>query len=649
MDELLEQFLIEGRELVQLASDDLMALESRPADAARIDSAFRAVHTLKGSVGFFDFAAMGRLLHAAEDLLSTVRGGRLSATGPIVTVLLDCMAASDDWLDSIERTGKLPPDSDERERALRNAMAPHLGEPEAPGSGAARNDDDTGWVAGLIDRNADAVAATRAAGGTVAALKYTPAKDCFFLGDDPMAFIRSVPNLIALEIGTREAPSLDRFDPFACNLVFAALSTAPFDSIRDIFRFVPDQIVLVEAEADRPDMPGQAAGDGGGRTLRVDAGRVDALVDIVGELVVAKNGLSHLAQQAGATDAKLARDLLVAQATIDRLVGDMHRAVMTMRMVPLAGTFRRFARPVREIAGRLGKAVTFEIAGEDVEADKSVADGLFEPLLHVLRNAIDHGIETGEARLAAQKPAAGRIALEARRAGDQIVIAVTDDGAGVDLDKVRDLAKSRNLMSEAAIDALDDTAALDLVFAPGFSTASAVTDVSGRGVGLDAVRSAIEKLGGRVELTSTPGAGSVVRLTLPQALTINTVVTVRVGGERFGVPIESVRETVRIAADRIVPIHEGEAFVIRNRTVPLLRLADLLGLPRAERGKDTRVVIVNAGDDTVGIEVDGIAETFDVLLRPMQGLLSGLPGLLGTALLGDGNVLMVLDLPELIG
>jgi two-component system chemotaxis sensor kinase CheA len=649
MDELLEQFLIEGRELVQLASDDLMALESRPADAARIDSAFRAVHTLKGSVGFFDFAAMGRLLHAAEDLLSTVRGGRLSATGPIVTVLLDCMAASDDWLDSIERTGKLPPDSDERERALRNAMAPHLGEPEAPGSGAARNDDDTGWVAGLIDRNADAVAATRAAGGTVAALKYTPAKDCFFLGDDPMAFIRSVPNLIALEIGTREAPSLDRFDPFACNLVFAALSTAPFDSIRDIFRFVPDQIVLVEAEADRPDMPGQAAGDGGGRTLRVDAGRVDALVDIVGELVVAKNGLSHLAQQAGATDAKLARDLLVAQATIDRLVGDMHRAVMTMRMVPLAGTFRRFARPVREIAGRLGKAVTFEIAGEDVEADKSVADGLFEPLLHILRNAIDHGIETGEARLAAQKPAAGRIALEARRAGDQIVIAVTDDGAGVDLEKVRDLAKSRNLMSEAAIDALDDTAALDLVFAPGFSTASAVTDVSGRGVGLDAVRSAIEKLGGRVELTSTPGAGSVVRLTLPQALTINTVVTVRVGGERFGVPIESVRETVRIAADRIVPIREGEAFVIRNRTVPLLRLADLLGLPRAERGKDSRVVIVNAGDDTVGIEVDGIAERFDVLLRPMQGLLSGLPGLLGTALLGDGNVLMVLDLPELIG
>jgi two-component system chemotaxis sensor kinase CheA len=206
-------------------------------------------------------------------------------------------------------------------------------------------------------------------------------------------------------------------------------------------------------------------------------------------------------------------------------------------------------------------------------------------------------------------------------------------------------------MGAAAIDALDDTAALDLVFAPGFSTAAVVTDISGRGVGMDAVRSAVERLGGRVVMTSTRGVGSVVRLSLPQALAINTVMTVRVGEERFGVPIDAVRETVRIAADRIVPIRAGEAFAFRDRTLPLLRLADLLGLPRAARGNDIRVVIAAAGGegDAVGIEVDGVAERFDVLLRPLQGLLSGLPGVLGTALLGDGNVLMVLNLPELVG
>jgi two-component system chemotaxis sensor kinase CheA len=320
-----------------------------------------------------------------------------------------------------------------------------------------------------------------------------------------------------------------------------------------------------------------------------------------------------------------------------------------MRMIPLARTFQRFPRLVRDIAGRLDKAISFSVAGEEVEADKSIVDGIFEPLLHLLRNAIDHGIEDVETRRGMQKAAEGHIRLEARRAGDQIVVSVADDGGGIDLDAVRQLAKNRNVMDAAAVDALDDTAALELIFAPGFSTAAAVTDVSGRGVGMDAVRSAVETLGGRVLIASTRGAGSTFQLALPQAVVINTIMTVRVGDERFGVPIEAVQETMRIAADRIVPIREGEAFVVRNRTLPLLRLADLLDLPRGPRPDDIRVMIAKSGEEQVGIEVDGFAERFDVVLRPMQGLLSGMPGMLGTALLGDGQVLIVLDLRELIG
>jgi two-component system chemotaxis sensor kinase CheA len=653
MDELLDQFLIEGRELVQRASDDLLALEENPSDTGRIDSAFRAVHTLKGSVGFFDFAPMGELLHGAEDLLGAVRDGRLAANKPIIDVLLDCIGASDGWIDSIERIGTLPPNVDVLGRSLRAAMAPYLG--DAVQTVATAPEADLGWVAILIERNRDAIVEVEA-GQVITAVRYTPATDCFFLGDDPLALVRSIPGLIALEIGARDAWTTENFDPFACNLVLEALTLAPVDEVRRIFRFVPDQAIVVETRPDSAtpqtaDGPAIAEGgrDGAVRTLRVDATRIDALADIIGELVVAKNGLAHLVLQAAETDPKLARALGANQANIDRLVGDMHRAVMTMRMIPLTRTFQRFPRLVRDIAGRLDKTVTFSVAGEEVEADKSIVDGIFEPLLHVLRNAIDHGIEDAETRRGMQKPVEGHIRLEARRAGDQIVVSVTDDGAGIDLDTVRKLAKSRNPMAAAAIDALDDAAALDLIFTPGFSTTSAVTDVSGRGVGMDAVRTAVETLGGRVLVTSTRGGGSTIQLVLPQALVINTIMTVRVGDERFGVPIETVQETMRIAADRIVPIREGEAFVVRNRTLPLLRLADLLDLPRAPRLDDIRVLIANSGDERVGIEVDGFAERFDVVLRPMQGLLSGMPGILGTALLGDGRVLMVLNLRELIG
>jgi len=653
MDELIEQFLIEGRELVQQASDDLLALEENPSDLGRIDSAFRAVHTLKGSVGFFDFAPMGELLHRAEDLLGTVRSGRLAATKAILDVLLECIGASDAWIDSIERTGNLPPDADAQGRSLRAAMAPYLG--EAGQDIATAPEVDLDWVAGLVERNREAVDGA-GAGQPITALRYTPSKDCFFLGDDPLALVRSIPGLIALEIGTRDAWASETFDPFACNLVFEALTPAPVDDVRGIFRLVPDQTIVFEIQAESAaqqlaESPATPDGgrEGGGRTLRVDAARIDVLANIVGELVVTKNGLAHLAQQAAETDPKLARSLSANQANFDRLIGDMHRAVIAMRMIPLARTFQRFPRLVRDIAGKLNKGVVFSVTGEEVQADKSIVDGIFEPLLHVLRNAVDHGIEGAETRRGNQKPADGHIRLEARRTNDQIVFSVMDDGAGIDLDSVRQIAKSRNLMDAAVIDALDDAEVLDLIFAAGFSTAAAVTDVSGRGVGMDAVRTAVEALGGRVLVSSTRGAGTTIQLILPQTLVINTIMTVRVGDERFGVPIESVQETMRVAADRILPIREGEAFVVRNRTLPLLRLADLLNLPRLPRPDDIRVLIATAGDERVGIEVDGFAERFDVVLRPMQGLLSGMPGVLGTALLGDGQVLMVLDLPELIG
>jgi two-component system chemotaxis sensor kinase CheA len=443
-------------------------------------------------------------------------------------------------------------------------------------------------------------------------------------------------------------------DVYNCSLVIEALSDAPVGTIRHALHAVADQVAIVEDVALAASNTGSAqAADRGtdntARTVRVDAARIDALVDLVGELIVAKNNLGHLA--ALAADSTLGHTLAANLAGFERLTGDMHRTVMRMRMTPLARTFGRFPRWMRETAGKLGKQVDFKINDNGVDADKTVVDGIFEPVLHVLRNALDHGIEDAGIRQAAGKPATGQITLDARQQGDQIVVSVSDDGGGLDVAKIREIAKLKGVMSSSeAIDELDDASASDLIFMPGFSTASTVTDISGRGVGMDSVRTAIVGLGGRVSMSSSLGTGTTVHMTLPQAIAMSTVVTVEVGNERFGVPIDAVAETCRVPHDRIHMIRDGEAFILRNKTLPLLRLSALLRLPAGERGgAASKVLVVNSGSHRVGVEVDRVSERLDVLLRPITGLLSGTPGVVGSALLGDGRILLVLDLPELIG
>lgn len=654
MDELLAQFLIEGRELVQQASEDLLALEREGHSPARMDSAFRAVHTLKGSVGLFDLAPMGKALHAAEDVLDAVRGQRTGAGGGFLDPVLACLGACEAWLDVFERHGALPPSAVEQGRQLEAALRHCMPGAQLGGTGGPAPASPTDWAAALAATQGEAVATAQAAGLTVTALRYLPDADCFFLGDDPLALMRGLPELIALRIEPRSPwPPVAEYSPFTCNLNIEALSTATAEEIRGVFRLVPDQLTLVElpasaaaATAVTPD----GAGEAGARVLRVDAARIDRLLDVVGEMIVAKNALAGLAARVGAVDAGLGRALADNQAAMERLAGEMHRNVIGMRMVPLSQTFRRFPRLMRETATELGKPIDFQILGDEVEADKAVVEGLFQPLLHVLRNAVDHGIEAPPRRAATAKPATGQVTLRASRRGDQILVTVADDGAGLDPAALRAAALRRGFGDPAAIEALDDAAALDLVFAPGFSTASTVTALSGRGVGMDAVRIAVEHLGGRVSLSSAPGAGTTVQLVLPRATVITTVLVIRLGEERFGIPIEAVMESLRLPVAMIQPISHGEAFVSRGRTLPLLRLSELLGLPsRPRQGMVARLLVVRCGDQPVGIEVDGFSERTDLLLRPMSGLLSGMAGLLGTALMADGSVLLVLDVPELIG
>ncbi len=637
MDELLAQFLIEARDLVTQAGEDLAALGRAPDDAARIDSAFRAVHTLKGSVAIFDMAPAGAMLHAAEDLLGDARAGRRPLDPAALAALTACIDQADRWNDAIERAGTLPADA----RTRADALIARLGgvAPAAPATTAAPS-----WLAPLLARHA------ASAEGAASAFVYRPDAECFFRGDDPLAIVAALPELTALALVPRAGwPPLEAIDPFRCDLALEGLSGAGVDAVRAAFRFVGAQaeVAGLAVEAD-PDAETLAPAEL--RTVRVDVARIDALADGVGELVVAGNALAHLAAQAAQSgDRSLALDIRNVQAVIARGIADMNRAVMAVRMVPLAQVFRRLPRLVREIAASLDREVDLAVAGETIEVDKAIADGLFEPLLHLVRNAIDHGIEPSARRLAAGKPRRGTIRLEASRAGERIVIALSDDGAGIDADRVRAVAVARGLLPADRAEALDADAAAALIFAPGFSTAATVSGVSGRGVGMDAVRAAIERLGGRVGVTSIPGQGTSVRLTLPLAAVVTRILTVQVGADRFGVPVERIRETVALAADRILPVGAGHAFVLRERTVPLLGLAALLDPAHAFVPGAARVVIATAGAEPVGLAVDAIGEQIDAIVRPMSGLLAGVPGLAGTTLLGDGNVLLILDLEELIG
>ncbi|WP_114947167.1 chemotaxis protein CheA [Microvirga calopogonii] len=661
-DDLLQHFIVEARELVQQATDDLLALERDPSAAVHLDSAFRAIHTLKGSVGLFDFAPMGLALHAAEDLLSAFKSGQARLGSDMIDILLECVAQMDRWVGHIEGNGQLPSDAGEEGHRLAAGLRSQLGQ----GAGASASvipEADTDWIEDLLTTMGDREGSNPHAGSLIA-IRYIPRADCFFAGDDPLGLLRSVPDIVTLSVTSREPwPPAAEIDPFSCNLLIEALSAGTFDAVRSVFRFVPDQVTLHELSSRGTDdvrstgrdrvanAEAVASGTSGARVIRIDAARIDRLADLVGEMVVAKNTLAHLVSVSDGMDrTELLRAIVTSHAALDRLVGDMHRAVTDMRMMPMREVFRRFPRSVREISVQLGKAIDFSMEGQDVEADKSVVEGLFEPLLHVLRNAVSHGAEPEAMRVAAGKSARAKITLRARRDADRIVVEVNDDGRGIDPASIRRTALERGVVSGEQIEQMSDAEAMELIFAPGFSTAEKVTDLSGRGVGMDAVRSSVERLGGRIGVQSVPGRGTTIHFALPLTVVMTKVMLVHVGDETYGIPMDGVSETAFVPASRILPFQEREAFVFRDRTLPLVRLADLLKIPsRAGSGAGTKVVVMWVGDEKVGIAVDGFAERMDVLMRPMGGILTGMPGLMGTTLLGDGSVLMVLDIPELIG
>lgn len=641
MNPFIEQFLIEGRELVEQAVSDLLALETRPGEAARLDGVFRVVHTLKGSAGIINFAAMARGLHAAEDALSAARDG----VRPLTPALIgDCLSALDQvtrWLDAIEASGgELPGDADagadamvaqfvrdpaaaaampllaidEAESVATDQAAPDLtalcreileaqqlmldvSEPRGfPGHLAS-----AGRVVANVLRHIGRPAGTGAAGEALAGVE---------AAGDPAPLIATIRTILA---GTSAASGPD-----------------PAHSLRDSTR--PAQEVSV-------------------RALRVDVERIDTLVRLAGELTVIKSAIGLLCglSETGADRGELVARLKDQHGQLDRLATDLQHAVLRIRVLPLRDVFQRFPRVVRDLGSSLGKPIQLVTEGDDTEADKEIVESLFEPLLHVLRNAADHGLEDAAGRISAGKPPLGTIRLRAARSGEQVIVEVEDDGRGIDVERIRVLAERRGVASAATLATMSEAEVVDLIFKAGLSTAARVTTVSGRGVGMDAVRAAVGRLGGSVDVESRTGQGTTVRFVLPFTLLITRIITVEAGGQMFGIPLDCVIETVQIGKGQIMPVGAAYAFALRKKIVPLFDLAALVGTEQGRSCDDEVVVMVIAmGGDLVGLAVERLGDRIDAMLKPMDGLLSGTAGIAGTTLLGDGRVLIVLDVQELL-
>ena len=387
-------------------------------------------------------------------------------------------------------------------------------------------------------------------------------------------------------------------------------------------------------------------------TLRVEQGKIDVMMNSIGELVVAKNALAYLARRAEhgqMTMAELAREIKDRHALVNRIAEDMQAAVMAVRMLPVEQIFQRFPRLVRDVSRRLGKRVELVVEGGETEADKNIIEAISDPLIHMVRNSLDHGIEAPDVRRLAGKPEHGTLWLKAVQDSDEVFVRVIDDGRGIDPLAVRRKAVEQGLIDQEVAQALSDEDAVALVFAPGFSTAAEVSDLSGRGVGMDVVRTAVEKVGGRVSISSRIGVGTTVELVLPLSMAVTRIMIVCCGERLFGVPMSLVVETVRVPRTGLHRFRDREAFVLRDSVVPVLRLAALLDLPEdTSSSAEEALLVVRVNGERLGLVVGAFREGIEAIVKPLDGVLAGTRAFSGTTLLGDGRVLLVLDLRELI-
>jgi two-component system chemotaxis sensor kinase CheA len=588
MDELTREFLIESQEGLDRMERCLTDLEQRPDDAALIAEIFRSVHTIKGTTGFLGYKRLETLAHSGENLLGLLREGKLSATAPVITVLLELLDALRFILRAIE-ANETEGAGDDAELILRLAQ---LQSPETADQAAIA-------PAGERSRKRS----TRPASGSARRKART----------------RSV------------SASQQAVD--SCATAVAAISSAPVAK--------PEELSFVE-DCAPPKPPVASAVGAAESTLRVDVTLLNRMMNLVGELVLTRNQvLQASAAVPGLT--QLSRRL-------DMVTADLRESVMKARMQPVSNVFSKIPRMVRDLSQALGRRVRMEMEGQETELDKSLLEAIKDPLTHAVRNAMDHGIEAPEVRAALGKDPDGVLRLRAVQEGSHVIIEVADDGAGVDVDRVRAKAIERNLITAESAAQQSERDLLQLVFLPGFSTASTVTNVSGRGVGMDVVRTNVEKIGGKVELDSRPGRGTTLRLRIPLTLAIIPALIVRSAGQSFALPQAALSELVHLsrqkAASAIEWMGDAALFRLRGSLLPLVFLDRLLTPGRArshDRQGESYIAVLEADGRRFGLVVDGLADPEEIVVKALNASLKGIGLYSGATVLGSGNLALILD------
>ncbi|NYZ61827.1 chemotaxis protein CheA [Luteimonas sp. SJ-16] len=646
-------FFEESREGLEAMEAGLLQLEQGDRDPELINSIFRAAHSIKGGAATFGFDAVAGLTHVLETLLDELRAGKRAVTGAGIDAMLASVDVLRALLGEAETGQPADPQASQAVQARLNAV---LAGSAAPAPVAVKAEaaqaEPTGWRIG-----------------------FTPAPSLFMSGNDPLRIIRELDRLGSLEVAcrTERLPGFAQMDPLEAYLAWdlGLIGAIPRSAVDEAFAWVEDdceldvQAILAEALDDAAaetadlampvDLDVAAAGpvaaasearsgnqDPAESSIRVSTDKIDGLINLVGELVITQ---AMLKQVSANLDPALAERLFEGLDLLERNTRDLQEAVIGVRMLPVDAVFRRFPRLVRDLSARLGKQVRLKTVGEGTELDKGLIEKIADPLVHLVRNSIDHGLELPDARVAAGKDGTGTITLAASHQGGHIVIEVADDGRGLDRERILAKAAERGLVVP---EKPTDNQVWDLIFQPGFSTADAVTDLSGRGVGMDVVRRNIQALGGEVQLESALGRGTRVVIRLPLTLAILDGMTVAVGEETLILPLSHVIEALQPdAADVRRMVGEGRVLRVRGEYLPLVSLNEYYRYDQPRRD-DALVVVVEGDGQKLALEVDELVGQQQVVVKNLENNYRRVDGISGATILGDGRVALIVDVGGLV-
>ena len=632
MEELLQDFLLEAGELLSQVDNKLVELEKRPDDKNLLNDIFRGFHTIKGGAGFLNVEHLVALCHRTENLFDKLRNGELMLSPEIMDSILAATGTVRDMFGDLSQSVHPGP----ADQALLNNLEAALnGQLSAPAAAAPAS---------------TPAAAPAPAAEPVTSAPAEPASADDINWDVLHAVLTGAPVPQTAPVATETAQAAQNMaqqiteavadiptPPPAAAPVMPAAAPATAAPAQDLPS--PNRASSSSAAAPTQNLQKET-------TIRVDTARLDQVLNLSGEIGLTKNRIANLKSQIlhGKTDQETLKALDVAVSQLDLLVSDLQNAVMKTRMQPIGRLFQKYPRLARDLARQLGKDVELVLSGEETELDKTMIEDLNDPLVHLVRNAVDHGIETAEERQSANKSSKAIVTLSASQVGDHIYIEISDDGKGMRPDVIRAKAVQKGLIDVETANSLDDKQSLHLIFLPGFSTKDQISSVSGRGVGMDVVKTNITKLNGKIDVLSVPGQGSTFTISLPLTLAILPVLVVRLNNQSFAVPLSMVREIIPIKQQEVQRVSGRATIVVRDEVLPIRSLSTLIGW-EAQRSPGFGV-LMHAADTTFILAVDGFVGRDDVVIKPLSDIKP--KGIAGATLSGDGSIVLVLDMEELL-